>query len=342
MTLSPVPFGHLHSMLLDQPSLWHSHLGAGQSPLMVVDLDGGSTMPPVDVGVPLVIVGITDRDVPEEHPAASACDIVLTRGDSTLDMVADSVRVAPIAATSLAVLLRGAAGRVIGDGLLLESATYSALQCGREFARWRAERPPRVRPDTGGPAVLVEHVGQGLELTLNRPQVRNAVDTRMRDELSEAFRLVAMDPSIREVHVRGAGEAFCAGGDLDEFGSFPDAATAHIVRLVQSVGRSIAEVADRVTMHLHGACFGSGIELPAFAGTVLAAPDTLICLPELRLGLIPGAGGTVSLPRRIGRHRAARLAFSGERLDARTALDWGLIDGISTDSADERAQRRAT
>lgn len=331
MTLNPISPGHLHSMLLDGPSLWHDRLGAGQTPLVVVDLDCGLPMPLVDNGVPLVIVGITDRDVPEEHPGATACDIVLTRGDSTLDMVADSVRVAPIAATSLAVLLRGGADRVIADGLLLESATYSTLQSGLEFARWRAEHPPRDRPDTRGPAVTVERAGECLELTLNRPNVRNALNTRMRDQLCEAFRLVALDASIREVHVRGAGEAFCAGGDVEEFGSFPDAATAHIVRLVQSVGRSIAAVADRVTMHLHGACFGSGIELPAFAGTVLAAPGTLICLPELRLGLVPGAGGTVSLPRRIGRHRAARLAFSGERLDARTALDWGLIDGISSD-----------
>jgi len=67
---------------------------------------------------------------------------------------------------------------------------------------------------------------------------------------------------------------------------------------------------------------------------VLAAPDTAIALPELLLGLIPGAGGTVSLPRRIGRHRTARLALTGERLDARTALDWGLIDAIEQQSED--------
>jgi enoyl-CoA hydratase/carnithine racemase len=88
----------------------------------------------------------------------------------------------------------------------------------------------------------------------------------------------------------------------------------------------VAAVADRVTAHLHGACVGSGIELPAFAGLVVAAPSTRISLPEVRLGLVPGAGGTVSITRRMGRHRTARLALTGEVLDAATARRWGLVD----------------
>jgi enoyl-CoA hydratase/carnithine racemase len=104
--------------------------------------------------------------------------------------------------------------------------------------------------------------------------------------------------------------------------------TAHAVRLRQSVGRAIEAVRERVVVHLHGACAGSGIELPAFAGHVIAAPDVRISLPELALGLIPGAGGTVSLPRRIGRHRTARLALTGEPVDAATALSWGLVDEL--------------
>jgi enoyl-CoA hydratase/carnithine racemase len=100
------------------------------------------------------------------------------------------------------------------------------------------------------------------------------------------------------------------------------------VRLQQSVGRAIDAVRDRVTVHLHGACIGSGIELPAFAGTVIAEPSTTIALPEVSLGLVPGAGGTVSLPRRIGRHRTARLALAGERVDAAVALSWGLVDAV--------------
>ena len=79
---------------------------------------------------------------------------------------------------------------------------------------------------------------------------------------------------------------------------------------------------------MHGACIGAGVELPAFAARVVAAPDAFFALPEVAMGLVPGAGGTVSLPRRIGRRRTAYLALTGARLDSRRALDWGLVDAI--------------
>jgi enoyl-CoA hydratase/carnithine racemase len=88
-------------------------------------------------------------------------------------------------------------------------------------------------------------------------------------------------------------------------------------------------VADRVVVHLHGDVAGSGIELAAFAGRVVAARSTRISLPEVGLGLIPGAGGTVSLPRRIGRHRTLRLALGEASIDADTALAWGLVDEVT-------------
>ena len=88
-------------------------------------------------------------------------------------------------------------------------------------------------------------------------------------------------------------------------------------------------MADRVTAHLHGACAGSGIELPAFASRVVADPSTIISLPEVSLGLVPGAGGTVSLPRRIGRHRTALLGLSGLPVSAGTARAWGLVDELA-------------
>src|SRR5262249_42491510 len=106
-------------------------------------------------------------------------------------------------------------------------------------------------------------------------------------------------------------------------------ANAHVVRLQRSNGRLIAGMADRVHAFVHGACMGSGVELPAFAGHVVAHPYASFGLPEVGLGLIPGAGGTVSVTRRIGRQRTAYLALSGTRIDAPTALDWGLVDEIS-------------
>ncbi len=234
----------------------------------------------------------------------------------------------PLAATALALLLRDSETRDLTAGLVAESSTYSMLQAGPEFARWRASRPVRSRPPDATETVVLERSSDTLTITLTRPEVRNALSARMRDELVEAFALPLVDLTISVVHLRGAGTAFCSGGDLDEFGSRPDPVTAHLVRLARSPARAIAAVADRVVAHLHGACIGSGIELPAFAQTVIAAPDTTIALPELRLGLVPGAGGTVSLPRRIGRHRTAALALSGRSIDARTARAWGLVDHI--------------
>src|SRR5204863_6567931 len=108
----------------------------------------------------------------------------------------------------------------------------------------------------------------------------------------------------------------------------PDPATAHIVRTTRSAGRMLAQLRDRTTVFVHGACVGAGIELPAFTGRIVAAPDAFFLLPEVGMGLVPGAGGTVSIPRRIGRHRAAYMALSSRRIDAETALRWGLIDEV--------------
>lgn len=92
--------------------------------------------------------------------------------------------------------------------------------------------------------------------------------------------------------------------------------------------RLIDRVRDRVTVRVHGAAVGAGIEMAAFAGRLVASPETFFLLPEVEMGLVPGAGGTVSVPRRIGRWRAAWMMLSGARIDTPTALRWGLVDEI--------------
>ena len=133
---------------------------------------------------------------------------------------------------------------------------------------------------------------------------------------------------MTRVELRGEGKAFCAGGDLDEFGSRSDPASAHLIRLQRSVARALFGLRQSTVAYLHGACMGSGIELAAFTDIGRRCPDTQIALPEIGLGLVPGAGGTVSLPRRIGRLRTAWLAFSGCPIDAVTAQEWGLVDEL--------------
>jgi enoyl-CoA hydratase/carnithine racemase len=150
----------------------------------------------------------------------------------------------------------------------------------------------------------------------------------MRDGLVTMFQLAVADPTITSIAITGAGPSFCSGGDLSEFGSVPDPVEAHSIRTTRSVAPWLARCATRTTAIVHGACVGAGTELPAFAGHVVARPDATFQLPEVPMGLIPGAGGTVSLPRRIGRQRTAFLAITGSAIDATTALAWNLVDRI--------------
>jgi enoyl-CoA hydratase/carnithine racemase len=164
---------------------------------------------------------------------------------------------------------------------------------------------------------------------LARPERRNALSLEMRDALVEALELVARDTRIETAVIGGEGPDFCAGGDLAEFGTAPDPATAHTVRSTRLPAAALVACRDRVEFRLHGACIGAGAELAAFGRRVVATADTWFRLPELGFGLIPGAGGCVSLVRRIGRQRAAWLAISGRRIDASTALEWGLVDSVA-------------
>jgi len=277
--------------------------------------------------LPFVVIGVASGPVGEAWLAL--CDVVVEEGDSVLAEIVANLEAHPITGATLALLLRGQARLSVGDGLVAESSAYSVLQSGPEFAAWRAGHAAR-RDQDPGPRVRVERDEGVLRITMTRPQRLNALDARMRDELVEALTLAAADPGITRVELRGEGRAFCAGGDLDEFGTRSDPASAHMIRLERSVARALARLNKETVSYVHGATFGSGIELAAFTTRVVAAPDTRIALPEISLGLVPGAGGTVSLPRRIGRLRTSWLAFSGRAIDATTALDWGLADELSS------------
>jgi hypothetical protein len=301
---------------------------------VLVRLRPGDPVPPLGLAdrlasLPFVVVGLSE-DGSADGNWRPLCDVVVAEGEPALEQITANLEAYPQTCAALALLLRGQLHRSVGEGLIAESATYSTLQSGPEFAAWRAGRPPRSEGtvDDDEPRVRVERDHDGLCITLTRGARLNALDLRMRDELLDALRVAVVDPTITRVDLRGEGRAFCAGGDLDEFGSRPDPSTAHLIRLQRSIGRVIWELRNRVTVHLHGTCMGSGVELAAFAGTVSARKNTTLALPEVRLGLVPGAGGTVILPRRIGRLRTAWLAFSGIAIDAPTAKSWGLVDAI--------------
>jgi enoyl-CoA hydratase/carnithine racemase len=173
----------------------------------------------------------------------------------------------------------------------------------------------------------LELSGRRADVVLAAPQRRNAMSPSLWRALAAVGAWLHDQADV--VVLRAEGPSFCAGGDLDELGRRPDPATAHLVRLERSPARSLMVLGDRVTARVHGPCAGSGVELPAFAARVVADPAATFRLPEVGLGLVPGAGGTVSLPRRIGRHRTAWLALTGRSIDAATALDWGLVDEVA-------------
>ena len=259
--------------------------------------------------------------------------VVLVGVEAELDRLAAAVDHSPGASVALAQLLRVGEPLSAADAVVAESWVYSLLQAGQHHRDWldvRADRPRRPRPER--PVVLIERRGPVLALTFDRPEVRNAYGTRSRDELVAALQLAAVDESVEEVELRGNGPAFCSGGDLDEFGTAGDAAAAHLVRTTRNAGIQLARVADRAHAFVHGPCVGAGVELPAFARRVTARSDATFLLPEVAMGLVPGAGGTASIPRRIGRHRTAHLAIAGRPVDAATALDWGLVDAVDDDA----------
>jgi hypothetical protein len=286
-------------------------------PLVIVDPDG------TDVAVPGSLPVVVAATAP-----APWADVILD-DPAAIETVAATCERTAITAVSFVLLVRSGAWRSIESGLVAESTTYSMLQGSPEFARWRASRPVRDRGPEHGPPLRVARDGGLLRITLDRAHVHNAFSPAMRDALAEAFHLALLDDSIERVVLDGDGPSFCSGGDLDTFGTFPDIGTAHLTRLTRSPARLLAALADRTEVHLHGACLGAGIELAAFAHRVIADPGTRCGLPEVPLGLVPGAGGTVSLPRRIGPQRTVLLGLTGRPVDAETALRWGLVDAVA-------------
>ncbi len=272
------------------------------------------------------VVGLVDG----ECQLLQGLDLLVVDLDE-LSVIESCISENPVASAVLVQTTRMTAQLPVPYALIAESLAYATLQGGSEFAGWlssRGDRPPNVSARTSAEPVKLDRRGNLLTITLASPDNRNALSAIMRDALTDAFSLVAMDKSIRHVTVSGEGPCFSAGGDLTEFGSCTDLSEAHRIRQLRMPGGFLADHADRYTFELHGACIGAGVEIPAFASRVLAAPDTFFRLPEISMGLIPGAGGCVSLPRRIGRHRTNYIAVTGQDFTAEEALAWGLIDEI--------------
>ncbi len=293
----------------------------------IVDLDSAPHDLPDPILPPFPLIGIGDP----AHPLAARLDAV-AEAPITIDAMLRSIEAAPAAAAITIQLLRGIEGLPLDRALAWESMAFATLQGSAEHAGWltrqKASATPPPETNVGPGRVHAVREGDRLDLLLDRPEARNAIDRGMRDALFEAFTVAAMDETIATIRLSGEGRNFSMGADLGEFGTTRDPATAHLIRSLSLPAHLIARCAGRLHVHVQGACVGSGLEMAAFATRLTVSADAWFQLPEVGMGIMPGAGGCVSLTRRIGRQKAALLILSGKRITAATALAWGLADEI--------------
>ncbi len=289
-------------------------------------------------GVPAVVVDVGDDPADDVGAALATLPLVavaLGAGGQSWDLVLDDpgpalqgLRTNPQASVVAAQTLRLGPRLSLGDALLAESLAYATLQAGAEHAGWLARRGRRTRQDFDQPRIGVSDDGHSVTVTLNRPRLLNLFDAAMRDQLVDVLKALVAGADDRPVVITGAGGNFCAGGDPAEFGTVEDPATAHLIRSRANAAPWLSAIAHRTTAMIDGACVGAGIELAAFCATVNATERARFRLPELSMGLIPGAGGTVSIPARIGRQRTLEWLLTDAELDAPEARRWGLIDDL--------------
>jgi enoyl-CoA hydratase/carnithine racemase len=314
----------LNLLTINAQKLWPGE-AAPDAPLCFVDLDQTVDAPDTPWLPPCPVIGLGDT----AHPFARHLDAVI-EPPVTAQALARQVLAMPGAAAVLVQLLRVLPSLSPDAGLTAESLAYGLLQGSDEHCSWLAAQVPDSAARTPGSVALARDGGH-LTITLDHPESSNSIDRAMRDQLYAAFTLAALDPEIEKVSLRGNGRTFSLGAELGEFGTTTDPATAHLIRCQTLPAHMAARVADRLDVHVQGGCVGSGLELAAWAARFTAAPDAWFHLPELSMGILPGAGGCVSLTRRIGRQRAALLILSGKRLSAKQALGWGLVDQITGD-----------
>jgi Enoyl-CoA hydratase/isomerase len=309
------PLGNKPLVVLDA-----TDLPANLPPAVLIAVDRAGALPVLDVASFDALV-TTRRAAP-----APWVSVVPERLDAQLDQVCRMTQSAPIATSVLARVLRIAEQLPFEDALEVESLAYSALLGGAEFSRWRSARSLGETRIEG--AIRYERHDDLVTLTLASPDSGNAMTAAMRDALYEALASVLDDPSAPGVVLKAEGRCFSTGGYLPEFGTATDLAQAHAIRTLRSSTKLLHRLGNRAEVHLHGACIGSGIEVPAAAVRRIGTPGTFVQLPELRMGLIPGAGGTASLASAIGRQRLMWLILGAFRLGAETARDWGLLHAI--------------
>jgi enoyl-CoA hydratase len=180
--------------------------------------------------------------------------------------------------------------------------------------------------------VSTERDGFVAVVTIDHPPV-NALSAPLLEELEAELDALDEDEGVRAIVLKGAGErSFVAGADISEFPSLREAAAeaqeSGSARGIQKLGARMDAAGTPFVAAIHGFCLGGGLELAMCCDIRVASEDAQLGQPEIKLGLIPGGGGTQRLPRLVGHGRAQLLNLTGDFIDARTAYEWGLVEKV--------------
>ncbi len=169
-----------------------------------------------------------------------------------------------------------------------------------------------------------------LQVTMNRPDVANAMNTQMGLDLMRCFEDIALDAGdVRCIVLTGAGEkAFCAGGDLKERNGMTDAQWTRQHVIFERMVRAIMACPTPVIAAVNGAAYAGGCEIALCCDFIYAAEHARFALTEVTLGIMPGAGATQNLPRAVGDRRAKEIILTGKPFAAAEAAQWGLVNAI--------------
>ena len=180
------------------------------------------------------------------------------------------------------------------------------------------------------PVLLVEREGPVATVVLNRPRKLNALDAELRLAIGRAFRELAADDAVRVAIVTGAGRAFCAGMDLGEISSGGPGASGFDTSVAgqEEMTGGLAAFPGPVLAAVNGPAVTAGFELALACDLILASPEAVFLDTHARVGILPGWGLSVRLPRRIGIARAKEVSLSGNALDAMRAYEWGLVNRV--------------
>jgi enoyl-CoA hydratase len=182
-----------------------------------------------------------------------------------------------------------------------------------------------------GQFISTERDGRVAVVTIDNPPM-NALSAALLDELEAEIEALDADDDVRAIVLRGGGErAFVAGADIKEFPSLRESPPTEggSARGIQKLGARMDEARTPFVAAIQGFCLGGGLELAMACDIRVAAEDAQLGQPEIKLGLIPGGGGTQRLPRLVGQGRANLLNMTGDFVDAATAERWGLVEKVA-------------